>query len=105
MNFRELVSKEVFKLSGIVFLSASTFIVLMSASYLIYKRYPYQQQLTYIPSGIALLFSFLLIFASFDMNALDGLTMSATSIAVGVASLAAFMCAPLIDYFLRYRQH
>lgn len=100
-----LVGKEVFKLSGIVFLSVSTFIILMGASYLIYKRYPYQQQLVYIPSGAALLASFLMIFISFDLNRIDGLTMSGMSVAVGLASLAAFMCSPLIDYYLRYRQH
>ncbi|NGZ74952.1 YesK family protein [Saccharibacillus alkalitolerans] len=100
-----LVGKEVFKLSGIVFLSASTFIILMGASYLIYKKFPYRQQLTYIPSGVALLLSFLMIFISFDLNRFDGLTMSGMSVAVGLASLAAFMCSPLIDYFLRYRQH
>jgi len=105
IKYAILVGKEVFKLSGIVLLSVTTFIILMSASYLIYKRYPYQQQLVYIPSGIALLASFLIIFASFDLNRIDGLTMSGMSVAVGLASLAAFMCSPLIDYYLRYRQH
>lgn len=100
-----LVGKEVFKLSGIVFLSVSTFIILMGASYLIYKRYPYQQQLAYIPSGIAMLTSVLMIFTSFDLNRMDSLTMSGMSVAVGLASLAAFMCSPLIDHYLRYRQH
>jgi len=97
--------REVFKLSGIVFLSVSTFIILMGASYLIYKKYPYRQQLTYIPSGTALLASFLMIFISFDLTRFSGLNMSVMSVAVGTASLAAFMCSPLIDYFLRYRQH
>ncbi|WP_172251754.1 YesK family protein [Saccharibacillus deserti] len=100
-----LVCKEVFKLNGIVFLSASTFIVLMSVSYLIYKKYPYRQELTYIPSGAALLASFMLIFMSFDLSHFDGMTLSGMSVAVGLASLAAFMCSPLIDYFMRYRQH
>lgn len=105
IEYAILVGKEVFKLSGIVLLSVTTFIILMGASYLIYKRHPYQQQLVYIPSGIALLVSFLMIFISFDLNRIDGLTMSGMSVAVGLASLAAFMCSPLIDYYLRYRQH
>ncbi|WP_018976039.1 YesK family protein [Saccharibacillus kuerlensis] len=100
-----LVGKEVFKLNGIVLLSVSTFIILMGASYLIYKKYPYRQQLTYIPSGTTLLTSFIMIFISFDLNRFDGLTMSAASVAIGLASLAAFMCLPLIDYYFRYRQH
>ncbi|MEJ8306476.1 hypothetical protein [Saccharibacillus sacchari] len=99
------MGKEVFKLSGIVLLSVTTFIILMSASYLIYKRYPYQQQLVYVPSGLALLASFLMIFISFDLNRIDSLTMSGMSVSVGLASLAAFMCSPLIDYYWRYRQH
>lgn len=100
-----LVFKEVFKLSGIVFLAAATFIILMSSSYFIYKRYPYQQQLAYIPSGFALLGSCMMIFASFDLNRIEGLTTSGMSVALGLASLGAFMCLPLIDHYLRYRQH
>ncbi|MWJ30890.1 MULTISPECIES: YesK family protein [Saccharibacillus] len=88
-----------------MFVAASTFIILMSASYLIYKKFPYQQQLAYIPSGASLLASFMMIFTSFDLNRLDGLTASALGIALGTASLAAFMCSPLIDHYLRYRQH
>ncbi|MDO3408429.1 YesK family protein [Saccharibacillus sp. CPCC 101409] len=99
------MGREVFKLSGIVVLSSITFIILMGASYLIYKKYPYRQQLTYLPSGMVLLASFLMIFVSFDLSRFDGMNASAMAVAVGLASLLAFMCSPLIDYFLRYKQH